>query len=44
VRAVKNGGTDNSSLAGKSTTGKAASASGSLKHIAAPTNLTAQVQ
>lgn len=44
VQAIKAGGTDNAALSGKSTTGKAVSASGSLKYIATPTGLAATVR
>ncbi len=43
VNAIKNGGTTVAALAGKTTTGKAANALGSLTYISAPTGVTAAV-
>jgi len=44
IESVKSGGVAASSLSGKSTTAKAASASGSLNYIIAPTGLTLAVK
>lgn len=43
VAALKNGGVPTASLSGKTTTGKAASASGSLKYIAPPSGIMTSV-
>ncbi|MNL47812.1 Aqualysin-1 precursor [compost metagenome] len=41
VEAIKNGGTSNTFLTGKTTTGKSVSATGALSYIRAPTGVTA---
>ena len=44
IAAIENGGTDVSSLASKTTTGKAVNGFGSLSYLAPPTGVTATAQ